>query len=208
MNHTPERISTTMFTGIISAVQPIVQIDDAGEIRRCTIQLPHDWKLSVGESINVDGVCSTVVAVGSAQFTVEYIPETLRVTTLKQKAQNDVVNLERSLRLNDLVSGHLVTGHVDTTGIVEAIHEEGESRILMIVHPAINARFLISKGSIAVNGVSLTVIDPEGDHFSVAIIPHTLEQTNIGQCHVGSVVNLEYDMLAKYVAQQISHGST
>jgi riboflavin synthase len=195
-----------MFTGIISAYQPILQITDANSIRTCKIGKPSDWRLDIGESASVDGVCSTVVSVSDTDFVVEYMPETLRVTTLNFRIKNDSVNLERSLRLQDVVSGHLVTGHVDATGTISAIRADGDAHVLTITHAVENSRYLISKGSVAVNGISLTVVDPHDTQFSVAIIPHTWKQTNLHLLHIGERVNLEYDMLAKYVAQNILHG--
>lgn len=195
-----------MFSGIIRACEPIVHIDERNGIRRYTIQVPLDWQLSIGESVAVDGVCSTVVGVGSPHMSVEYMPETLRITTLKSKEKNDIVNLERSLLLGDFVSGHLVSGHVDTTGIITETRTEEDSHVLTIAHPTEYAQYIIPKGSIAINGVSLTVIDPLKDCFSVAVIPHTWTHTNLSTLTAGSRVNLEYDMIAKYVAQHISHG--
>lgn len=188
-----------MFGGIIAASEPIRECEYQNAGARFVIQKPFSWDSSIGESIAVDGVCSTVINSTRDSFVVQYIPETLRVTNLISKQKNDIVNLERSLRLNDFVSGHLVTGHIDTTGRVERVDIDGDSHVLTIVHPKEFRRFLIHKGSVALNGISLTVIDPIEDRFSVAIIPHTWEQTNCRQLRVNDVVNIEYDQVAKYL---------
>lgn len=192
-----------MFTGIIAACEPIHQIEANNDNRVLTIAKPTDWMLRVGESINVNGVCSTVVQNDSKTFRVEYIPETLRLTTMRHVSVGERMNLERSMTLNDLLSGHLVYGHIDTTGTIDRIVDDGESHCVTIVHDARGARFLISKGSITINGISLTVVNPIQNRFSVAIIPHTWEATNTHNWKKGDAVNLEYDMLAKYISQML-----
>lgn len=189
-----------MFTGIIASSEPIQQIKEKNGNRTLTIAKPTEWMLRVGESMNVNGVCSTVVESDASSFRVEYMPETLRLTTMRHVSVGEQMNLERSMTLNDLLSGHLVYGHVDTMGTIDRIMDDGDSHLVTIVHEARGARFLISKGSITINGISLTVVNPTNIAFSVAIIPHTWEVTNIHSWKTGDAVNLEYDMLAKYIA--------
>lgn len=197
-----------MFSGIITTNKPITDIRDHDGMRECSIAVPAGWNIQVGESISVDGVCSTVASVAEQDFTVAYMPETLRLTTLNGVAKNGMVNLERSMKLSDLLSGHLVSGHIDCTGIVSEITPEGDSHRLTISYPSTFAPYLIQKGSVAVNGVSLTVIDPVDTIFSVAIIPHTWTHTTMHLLHVGDAVNLEFDMIAKYISKQLSHVNT
>lgn len=193
-----------MFTGIIGATQPVTTIVESEGNTTFTITKPADWTLAVGESVSIDGVCSTVLTKAQDSFDVEYIPETLRLTTLGDRTSGDRLNLERSITLNDVLSGHMVAGHVDATGTLAAIAKDGGSYRLTITHH--NPQYVISKGSIAVNGISLTVIDPTDDAFTVAIIPHTWEQTNLSQLQEGSRVNLEYDMIAKYIERIQNYG--
>lgn len=193
-----------MFTGIIATTQPVTRIVESNGNTIFTITKPADWTLAVGESVCVDGVCSTVLSSVNDSFDVEYMPETLRLTTLAQKVTGDKLNLERSITLNDVLSGHMVAGHVDTTGTLAAIEKDGGSYRLTITHDT--PKYVISKGSITVNGISLTVIDPTDDAFTVAIIPHTWEQTNLSQLKEGSKVNLEYDMIAKYIERIQTYG--
>jgi len=197
-----------MFTGIIAACQKIQKIVDENAMRHMTIALPSDWQLHIGESVNVDGVCSTVVAIGAADFTVTYMPETLRLTTLSTKQDYDNVNLERSLRLNDLVSGHLVSGHSDSLATVASMHQDGDSMVLTFEYPKEFAKYVVPKGSVAINGVSLTVINPTDRQFSVAIIPHTWEHTNLSALREVDTVNVEYDLIAKYLFRQHPYVTT
>ena len=197
-----------MFTGIISACALLMHIVENNGVRTCRISLPKTWKLQVGESINVDGVCSTVTALSQADFTVEYMPETLRVTTLKNIQENGIVNLERSLRMQDLLSGHMVSGHVDTVGIVRSVVVDGDSHVVTVEYPQQFSDYLISKGSVAVNGMSLTVVEPTDTTFSVAIIPYTWQHTTMRMLVVESLVNIEFDLVAKYIAKHFSHVNT
>lgn len=197
-----------MFTGIISSCEPIYQIEENNGNRILTISKPTEWMLRVGESVNVNGVCSTVVESDASTFRVEYMPETLRLTTMRHVSVGAHMNLERSMTLNDLLSGHLVYGHVDAMGTIDRIVDDGESHIVTIVHDARDAHLLISKGSITINGISLTVVNPTETEFSVAIIPHTWEATNTHNWKKEDAVNLEYDMLAKYISNMMQHGAT
>jgi riboflavin synthase len=197
-----------MFTGIISACSPINNIVERNGIRVLTIALPPQWDIQIGESIAVDGVCSTIVSVTPQDFVVEYMPESLRITTLKSKQKNGIVNLERSLRLHDVVSGHLVSGHIDCVATVSGIEQDQGSHVLTITYPERFASYLISKGSGAINGISLTVVDVSETQFSVAIIPHTWEYTTLQTLVVNDSVNIEFDQVAKYIAKHLSHVGT
>lgn len=189
-----------MFTGIIEATGTICGIERKPQALRLTIKAPGivaDCK--VGDSICVNGVCLTVTRMEGPDFSCDVVEETLRRSNLSEASMGSVVNLERSLRLDSRLGGHFVMGHVDTTGIVDALVPEGGSVLLFVHCPSAVARYLVEKGSVAVNGVSLTVAAVEGERFSIALIPHTREITNLGQLKIGSSVNLEVDVIAKYV---------
>lgn len=196
-----------MFTGIITACESVSDIHDNQGNTIITVPIPEQWKteeiqeaIQIGESITINGVCSTVIKKTPTTFDVEYMPETLRLTTMSTVQVGQKLNLERSMKLNDLLSGHLVYGHVDGMGTVQSIQDDGgESTILTITHSPQYSKYIISKGSITINGISLTVINPSADTFSVALIPHTWKNTNLHELTIGSRVNLEYDVIAKYI---------
>ena len=198
-----------MFTGIIQAVGEIKLIHPIKE------QSNHGLSLNIsagkldlsdvlpGDSIAVNGVCLTVTALTDDRFTVDVSQETLNCTQgLDQLGMH--VNLEKALRLSDRLGGHLVSGHVDAIGTVVKFEPIGENFVLIIQAPAPILRYLTHKGSITVNGVSLTVNQIEGDEFSVNLIPHTLAMTTLNELKVGMRVNLETDMLARYVARLLN----
>jgi riboflavin synthase len=199
-----------MFTGIISGVGAVSEVQpiDAGADMRLRIVVPQDkveWAglpgVVLGASIACSGCCLTVVDRDAASFTVEVSAETLSKTTLGGWRAGRRVNLERALKLGDELGGHIVSGHVDGLGeVLSATPENGSTRWTFRV-PKTLARFIASKGSVAVDGVSLTVNEVEGDVFGVNIIPHTTEETTFGALAVGDAVNLEIDMLARYVAR-------
>jgi riboflavin synthase len=155
--------------------------------------------LRVGDSIAVNGACLTAVEVEAGRFAVDCVAETLRRTALGALAPGDGVNLERPMRLGDRLDGHLVQGHVDGVGTVRGARDEGESTLLEVAPPAGLTRYIVEKGSIAVDGVSLTVAARLADAFTVALIPHTMAVTTLGPGAVGRAVNLEVDVVAKYV---------
>ena len=194
-----------MFTGLVEGVGEILAIDRPAEGLRLTIAPPFPvTELSLGESVAVSGACLTVVACTSAAFQVEVSPETLACTTLAFKKVRDRVNLERALRLGDRLGGHLVTGHVDGLGVVQERREGPNFFTLTFELPASLRPLVIEKGSIAVDGVSLTVNQCRGNTFTVYIIPHTARKTTLSQLTVGSRVNLETDIIGKYVAQLLA----
>ncbi len=196
-----------MFTGIIEAVGTVARIDALAAGRRLTIESPLPAsEIRIGESIAIDGACMTVVAVEDDAFAVDVSSESLRRTTLGDRRPGDRVNLERSLRLGDRLGGHIVTGHIDGTGRIAAITAEGESFIYTFeVGPELS-RLLVDKGSVAVDGISLTCFNCRDDRFDVAVIPHTREVTTLGRKNAGDRVNIENDLLAKYVEKLVGRG--
>ena len=191
-----------MFTGIITDVGRVRSIRETDRDRRFEIETAYDLKgLDIGASVSHAGCCLTVVEKGDAWFAVEVSGETLSATTLGAWAKGDPVNLERAARLGDELGGHIVSGHVDGVGEVISVTPEGGSHRFRIRAPAPLHRFIAPKGSIAVEGVSLTVNEVEGDVFGVNIIPHTWEVTTLGRLKAGSRVNLEIDVLARYMAR-------
>jgi riboflavin synthase len=190
-----------MFTGLVAASGRVASMREG----RLTIAVTAPLGLSDGDSISVNGVCLTAAEVAEHGFTADVMGETLRRTALGELRAGDPVNLEPALRASDRLGGHIVQGHVDGTGVVEAVVAEGFSRLVRIEAPAALLRYVVEKGSIAVDGVSLTVAEVDGDSFSVGLIPETLERTSFGAVAVGRRVNLEVDVLAKYVEKLVSH---
>jgi riboflavin synthase len=191
-----------MFTGIITDVGRVRSIRETDRDRRFEIETAYDLAgLDIGASVSHAGCCLTVVEKGEGWFAVEVSGETLSLTTLGDWAQGDPVNLERAARLGDELGGHIVSGHVDGVGEVISVTPEGGSHRFRIRAPAPLHRFIAPKGSIAIEGVSLTVNAVEDDVFGVNIIPHTWDVTTLGRLKAGSRVNLEIDVLARYVAR-------
>lgn len=193
-----------MFSGIIEGIGKTVSIEKNGSGINAVFKIPHGWELTAGESINIDGVCSTITLVKNENFTVFWMIETLRVTVLSDISNSHQFNLERCLTLNALIGGHLVSGHVDCAGVVATIKIQGEAKILTIKLPVKFARYLIYKGSVAVNGVSLTVVEVSKDNFVVSLIPYTIKHTNLGSLKVGDKVNIEVDLIAKYLEKLVN----
>lgn len=189
-----------MFTGLIGATGQIVSLDAVGQIWqiKITSSLVQE-DLQLGESIAVNGVCLTLTGQNTQSFSADISSESLRVTTLGQLKIGTMVNLERALRLSDRLGGHLVSGHVDAISHLRAIHSEGTARRLEFDLPAEIAPYVTAKGSIAIDGVSLTVNQVREKSFSVMVIPHSLAMTTLHQWRPGSPVNLESDLLARYV---------
>jgi riboflavin synthase len=183
-----------MFTGLVKALGTVAAIDGG----RMRIEA-EPLGLSEGDSIAVDGVCLTATSVDGGAFDADVMDETLRRSTLGSLASGDTVNLEPPLRAGDPLGGHVVQGHVDGTGAVESVSEEGFARVVRIAAAPELLRYVVEKGSIAVDGVSLTVAEVDGEGFSVSLIPETLERTTLGAAAPGRAVNLEVDVLAKYV---------
>jgi len=191
-----------MFTGIIreTGVLRAIRASEAGA--RILVEAPRTReRLVPGGSVAVDGACLTVTELGERSFAADVVPETLRRTRLGGCAEGDRVNLELPVRADQLLDGHLVQGHVDGVGLVRSVVAEGSQRTVTVgIDPGL-ARFVAEKGSVAVNGVSLTVTGASPDAFSVALIPVTVAATNLGELESGSRVNLEIDVVARYAAR-------
>ncbi len=191
-----------MFTGLVEGVGEIVEVRRLAEGLRVAVRPPFPaTELALGESVAVAGACLTVVAVTPGSFAVEVSPETLARTTFPLKKVRDRVNLEKALRLGDRLGGHLVTGHVDGVGVLKERREGPASLLLKFELPAPLSRYVIEKGSIALDGVSLTVNTCPGSTFTVNIIPFTAQKTTLAHLKVGDQVNLETDIIGKYVAR-------
>jgi riboflavin synthase len=193
-----------MFTGIITDVGRVLEIAD-GDGRRMTIatRLPLA-EIRLGGSIATSGICFTAVDKGDDWFTVEASGATLEVTTAGAWTVGDTLNLERSLRIGDEMGGHIVFGHVDAVGEILGLEPVGESHRLEVRVPSSLAPLIAIKGSIAVDGISLTVNEADADRFAVNVIPHTWRATNLAERKAGDRVNVEIDMLARYVARQLA----
>ena len=190
----------TVFTGIIEDLASVASVSplEQGCRLEITTSLPTA-ELVMGESITLNGACMTVVVIGDTGFSVDVSSESLRRTTLGDLGEGAPVNLERSLRMGDRLGGHVVTGHVDGVGRVRTVREEGESSVYTFEAPPELLARLVEKGSVAVDGVSLTCYALTDDSFDVALIPHTMTVTTLGQRAAGDAVNLELDVLGKYV---------
>jgi riboflavin synthase len=189
-----------MFTGIVESLGTVGQVTEVDGGRRLVIEAGDlAIGLKVGDSIAVNGVCLTAVEAGPAGVTADVVAETLRRSNLGSVQAGDRVNLERPMRADGRFDGHIVQGHVDTTGEVATVVPEGEGWLVRIAAPADGLRYVVEKGSITVDGVSLTVTSVDADGFEVALIPHTLSVTTLGLRRPGDRVNLEFDVLAKYV---------
>lgn len=190
-----------MFTGLVEALGRVGAVETAGSGRRLRVVVPDEpaWRLELGESVAVSGVCLTVVEAGPGRLAFDLAEETLRVTTLGELGAGDPVNLERPLRFDGRLGGHLVLGHVDGIGRVTGIRPEGDGVWLEVEVPRGLRPLLIPKGSVTVDGVSLTVAGLEESVFAVALIPHTLAVTTLGRRRAGDPVNLEMDVIGKYV---------
>lgn len=188
-----------MFTGIIQAKAKVKQAKPSESNIRAEIERPKGWKFTKGQSIAVDGICSTVVMSNAKVFAVEYMPETLSKTTAGEFDMGSIVNLERSLTLKTFIDGHLVQGHVDGVGTVSNIDTKGGGYLVTVSIPKPLLKYVAALGSIALNGVSLTVARLKGKEATVALIPHTLSHTNLGVLTKGSRVNIEVDLIARYL---------
>ncbi|MFC1655353.1 riboflavin synthase [Patescibacteria group bacterium] len=186
----------SMFTGIIQEIGTIKKITQDGDNKVVEIEAKTTLKdCKKGGSICVNGICSTVMNISDSEFSVEYMPETLKLTTVQDWQEKESVNLESSLTLSDKLSGHFVAGHVDAVGKIINIKENDFD----ISFPPEIAKFIAFKGSITVDGISLTVSKLDDEHFTVSIIPHTLENTTLGKKIVSDTINLEVDLISRYL---------
>lgn len=190
-----------MFSGIIETVGNVVSLDKEQENLHITIHPSFIKELKIDQSIAHNGACLTVVDLRGDHYTVTAIKETLEKTNLNLVAKGDLINLERCVQVGERLDGHIVQGHVDQTGICKSVIETQGSWLFTFEYDSSLGNITVEKGSICVNGVSLTVVHSKANKFSVAIIPYTYEHTNFHKIKTGSVVNLEFDIIGKYVAK-------
>jgi riboflavin synthase len=190
-----------MFTGIIEDTARIESLQKEGSNLHISIRSSITPELKIDQSVAHNGVCLTVVETKNDVYTVTAIEETLEKTNLQTIKVNDIVNIERAMKLGDRLDGHIVQGHVDQTGICVSKEEKDGSWIFTFEYDISRNNITIEKGSITVNGVSLTVLNSKKNQFSVAIIPYTYEHTNFRNIQKGTIVNLEFDVIGKYVAR-------
>lgn len=196
-----------MFTGIVEEVGAIRHIDSRSGYQRTTIAATQVLDgVKIGDSISVEGVCHTVVAFDTETFVVESVAETLKRTTLGRFRVGTQVNLERSLKLGDRLDGHMVAGHIDGVGKIVARRESSDNVIFEFEVPDALAPYIAEKGSVAIDGVSLTVVSVTKRTFAVSIIPHTLAVTTLSKKRLGDQVNLEVDMIARYLERLVQFG--
>ena len=193
-----------MFTGLVEAIGKVVSLSREGQDGRLLIEVGAAFDdVAVGESISISGACLTVVEIDGANLAFDLSPETLERTGLGSLTPGAPVNLERALEVGDRLGGHFVAGHVDGIGSVKSIRETGGHWLIHLSVPRELTALMISKGSVAVDGISLTIVELTADSFSVAVIPHTYTNTTLGSRRVGDTVNIETDMLAKMVFKAI-----
>ena len=193
-----------MFTGLIATLGTVERLAEGSTSCRLTVRAPQLLSgVKIGDSIAVNGVCLTVVHLRGDTFTADVMPETVRRTTLHLLQPGDRVNLEKALRPTDGLDGHIVQGHVEGVGTIQQIIPEGNARVYRIQAPGELLRYIVEKGSIAVDGISLTVTETDDSGFSVSLIPHTAKMTTLGYRSAGDAVNLETDILARYVEKML-----
>lgn len=191
-----------MFSGIISATTKITNSKKENDSLFLTFERPAGWDITLGDSISTNGTCLTVNKLTDTEYTTELMPETLK-KTIFGKTIPSVVNLESSLALRDTLDGHFVTGHVDAIGMIKKIETQGNTKIFTISFPKEFTHLLADKGSITVNGVALTVVAVGDDSFAVSLVDYTLNHTTFKELSEGTEVNLEFDILAKYIARMM-----
>ena len=191
-----------MFTGIITEVGRVTAAAPEGGGKRLTVEAPGSAaELRINDSVALSGVCLTVITRTQTSFTAQAVEETLKKTTLGALGAGAGVNLELPLRLNDRLGGHIVLGHADCVGRISAVEPRETSTMITVEYPSEFTRYVIPVGSVAVDGISLTVAASAGSTFTVSVIPHTLAHTTLGSAVAGTRVNLEFDLLGKYVEQ-------
>lgn len=197
-----------MFTGIIEGLGEVQSVIHIGDGIKVTYKAPFSSELSVDDSVCVNGVCQTVIACDKLGFTAQLVEETLRKTNFGQIQVGQKVNLERSMTMQHRLDGHIVQGHVDSISHIISIHQEDTGWLYTISLDQEQRDFIVGRGSIAINGISLTVARDMDDAFMVAIIPYTYEFTNLHTLSVGDAVNLEFDILGKYVLKYLKNRET
>jgi len=193
-----------MFTGIIETLGIIKDLKKDNDNLNITVSSSITHELKIDQSVAHNGVCLTVIAINNDEYTVTAIRETIEKTNLADWKVGDLLNLERAMKLGDRLDGHIVQGHVDQTGICKSIEEANGSWYFTFEYDSNLNNMTIEKGSITVNGVSLTVVNSKEKEFSVAIIPYTFEHTNFKNVKIGTIINLEFDVVGKYVARLYS----
>jgi riboflavin synthase len=198
-----------MFTGIVEDIGKVMRVEFRGQGKRLTLSVPlRLTDIQLGDSINVNGACLTVVEISHPLIRVDLSTETLQRTTLSEIKEGDSVNLERALRLSDRLGGHIVSGHIDGIGTVEELRRERDFLQMKIRAPQGVSKYIVQKGSIAVDGTSLTVNECQGDVIGLTLIPFTLQKTILVDKKVGDRVNLEADILGKYVEKMVGRSSS
>ena len=193
-----------MFTGLVAELGSVEKLAQQGNSFHLTVAAQKVMQnLKIGDSVAVNGVCLTVVHLGEASFTADVMPETVRLTNIGLLHAGDRVNLERTLRLCDGLDGHIVSGHVEGLGTIASRRPDGIAMVVTITTPPELLKYIIKKGSIAIDGISLTVTEVTETSFSVSLIPHTAKETTLGFKDVGDRVNLETDIIAKYVERML-----
>jgi riboflavin synthase len=193
-----------VFTGLVADLGTVAALERGDEGAQLRVRTPLASELAEGDSIAVNGACLTAVTVGDGEFTADVMNQTLKLTSLGPLAEGDPVNLELALRASDRMGGHVVQGHVDGTGTVAAVTADGIARRVEVELPEDLRRYVVERGSVAVDGVSLTVAAVTDAGFEVSLIPETLERTNLGAAEPGRVVNIEVDVVARYVERLLS----
>ena len=192
-----------MFTGIVQGKGEIVSIESGNEITTLQIRVPSTEELQIGASVSIDGVCLTATAFTDEIVSFDVIPETLEKTTLGQLEQGHYVNVERSLRYGDEVGGHLLSGHIIGRGLVSKSEQVGDGAQYSIIAPPDVRKYIVSKGYVGIDGISLTIGDVSEDHFDLHLIPETLRLTTIGEKQVGDAVNLEIDSTTMMIVETV-----
>ncbi len=198
-----------MFSGIVQEIGTVKNINSSSGILNIEISCSELIKdLKEGDSVSVDGCCETIVKTTSSSFIVQATGETLNKTNFKSLKKDSKINLEAALKIGDKINGHLVTGHIDTTGEVSDVLSSYDNKIVKIVFPLEFKNYIAAKGSITVNGVSLTVIDVKNNEFSFTLIPYTRDNTNLGLIKEGDLVNLEVDLISRYLVNYMENTKT
>jgi len=196
-----------MFTGIVQATASVTKVVKKNDGLVLSIEKPKGWEIKTGDSIAMDGTCLTVARVNKADYLVELMPETLNKTYFSRNVPKKV-NLERSLRLSDLLGGHLVSGHIDAVGVIRGINRVGASSVCKIKYPKKFRRLVVEKGSMSVDGISLTIVDIGPAWFKASLVDYTLKHTTLGNKGPGDLVNLEFDIIAKYLSNMTKYAKS
>ena len=194
-----------MFTGLVEILGNVTSTNRTGNGIKLSLKPTGDFEVALGDSVAINGVCLTVTAF-NGEISFDVSPETLKSTNLGELKTGDGVNLERAMRISDRLGGHIVTGHVDGIGKITSKKTEGEYTFYIIDSPPEVLKYIVQKGSVAIDGISLTVVESDKRSFHIAIIPHTLTATNIGSKGIGDRVNIEADIIGKYVEKLLGKG--